>query len=144
MASVVPLRRSPRLARKNELAADPIIRQYKGQLAVLLDILDDLKSDFSDCASLTPEDWRLVKKDIEELCALCCGLLILSGVDGLPELRQLDHGCFSEYNRLAYQMENQVKLVRMGYKTSLTTLRHIVDTLFNGAQAVAWKVVKAF
>ena len=144
MASVVSLRRSPRLARRAELAADPIVKQYKGQLAVLLDILNDLESDFSNSASLTPKEWRLVDKDLEEVAGLSMGLLLLGSIDGFPELCRLDGRRFGRYSEAAYQMENLVKLVRGGDKTATTTLRRIVNTLLNGVREVAWKVVKAF
>lgn len=143
MAAVVP-RRSPRLARRAELATNPIVRQYKSQLAVLLDILNDLKSDFSNSASLAPEECGWVDEDLEEVSALCCGLLILGGVTGLPEIRRLDGGIFGRYSEAAYQMMDLVKLVRDGDKKAITTLRRINNTILNGVRAIAWKAVKAW
>ena len=144
MASVVTPRRSPRLARRAELATDSIIRQYKGQLAVLLDILNDLESDFSNSASLAPEEWRLVNEDLEEVAGLTMGLLILGSIDGFPEIRRLDGGIFGRYSEATYQMMDLVKLVRRGDKKAATTLRRINNTILNGVRAIAWKAVKAW
>lgn len=138
------MRRSPRLARKAELATDPLMRQYKNQLAVLLDILNDLESDFSNCASLVPEEEDWVDSDLEEVAGLCMGLLILGGSPYVKELRQLDGGRFGSYNEMAYQMENLVKLVRGGNKRALTTLRRHIATLQTGVRDIVWKIVKTF
>lgn len=120
------------------------MRQYKHQLADLLDVLNDLVSDFSDCASLVSEEEGWVESDLEEVSALCCGLLILGGCRVLPEIRQLDGGCFSRYCDYVSQMKNLVKLVRGGNKKALTTLRHLIATFQKGVREVALKMVKQF